>query len=88
MHILSSGAISPSSEAEPFPKDDIDRLFEKLPKLEPPGDIIKQILARIKQLPAPWPSPQAGLDQFADKTAHSGLQTDLNQSSENQEAVE
>lgn len=89
MHSLSSGVISPSSEAEPLPGDDIDRLFEKLHRLEPPGDIIKQILARIKQLPTPHPSPQAGLEQLTDEHACSELQADLNQSQgKKQEAAE
>lgn len=59
MSILSSGIILPTSEAESFPEDDIDRLFENLHKLEPPDDIVKQILARVKRLPAPALRPDA-----------------------------
>ena len=55
MSVLSSGLILPTSEAESLQPDDIDRLFEKLHKLEPPEDIVKQILARVKRLPAPLP---------------------------------
>jgi len=61
MSVLSSGIIMSASEAESFPEDDIDRLFEKLHKLEPPRDIVKQILARVKRLPAP--SPHTDTDQ-------------------------
>jgi hypothetical protein len=58
MRILSSELILSPASGELTPEDDIDRLFEKLPKLEPPGDIVKQIIARIKRLPAPLPLPQ------------------------------
>ena len=62
MHFLLSGvslyAVTlPLSEAESFPEDDIDRLFEKLEKLKPPSDIVKQVLARVKRLPASQPLP-------------------------------
>lgn len=57
MRILSSEHILSPASGELTPEDDIDRLFEKLPKLEPPGDIVKQIIARIKRLPAPLPLP-------------------------------
>lgn len=59
MQFLSSDTLALSSEAESFPEDDIDRLFEKLQKLEPPKDIIKQILANIKQLPASQRHPRS-----------------------------
>jgi hypothetical protein len=54
------------------PADDIDQLFQKLEKLEPPADTIKQILARIKQLPAsqryqPAQTP-AGLEEQQTET--------------------
>jgi len=61
MNILSSGIILATLEAESSPKDDIDRLFEKLHKLEPPSDIMKQILARVKHLPVPSSQPEAEL---------------------------
>lgn len=38
--------------SENIPEDDIDRLFQHLGKLEPPADSVRQILARIRQLPA------------------------------------
>lgn len=59
MSTLSSGLILATSEAESFPQDDIDRLFNKLHKLEPPEDIVKQILARVKNLPTPQHQPDA-----------------------------
>ena len=59
MSVLSSGMILPTIEAESFPEDDIDRLFGKLQKIDPPGDIVKQILERVKRLPAPQVSPRA-----------------------------
>jgi hypothetical protein len=58
MRILSSELILATALGELTPEDDIDRLFEKLPKLEPPGDVVKQIMARIKRLPAPLSLPQ------------------------------
>jgi hypothetical protein len=64
MRVLSTGLILSPSEAESFPEDDIDRLFEKLHKLEPPGDIVKQILARVKRLPVPRPLPPQDSEQF------------------------
>jgi len=47
------------AEGEFSPEDDIDRLFGKLHRLEPPDDIVKQILARVKRLPTPLPLPQS-----------------------------
>lgn len=41
-----------SLAADTFPEDDIDQLFQKLQPLAPPKDIVQQILARVKQLPA------------------------------------
>jgi len=38
--------------SESVPEDDIDRLYQKLEKLEAPADTMQQILARIKKLPA------------------------------------
>jgi len=63
MRLLLAGLILPTSEAESFPEDDVDRLFKKLHRLEPPGDIVKQILTRIKGLSASPPSAQAELEQ-------------------------
>jgi hypothetical protein len=49
------GALS----SEALPEDDVDRLFQKLQRHEPPLDIVKQLLARIRQLPPEqqYPSP-------------------------------
>jgi hypothetical protein len=50
MQFVSSDLIVASSED--LPEDDVDRLFKKLQKHDPPVNIVKQILARIRQLPA------------------------------------
>ena len=52
MQFVSSDILTLSPDMESFPEDDIDRVFKKLEKLEPPKDILKQILANVKQLPA------------------------------------
>lgn len=69
MQLVSSDILALSSEAESFPEDDIDRVFEKLQKLEPPKDIIKQILANVKQLPASqrYPRPSAPSDGWLEE---------------------
>jgi len=36
---------------ESVPEDDVDRLFKKLQRREPPTNIVTQILRRIRQLP-------------------------------------
>jgi hypothetical protein len=38
--------------SESVSEDDVDRLYQKLEKLEAPADTMKQILARISKLPA------------------------------------
>lgn len=43
--------ISPAF-AESLPEDEIDKIFQKLQPLELPKNSVKQIMARIKQLPA------------------------------------
>lgn len=68
MQFVSSDIISLSSEADSFPEDDVDRLFKKLHKLEPPGDIVKQILARVRQLPAAQRYPLAPPSEGAEST--------------------
>ncbi len=50
MQFVLSDLIALSSED--LPEDDVDRLFKKLQKHEPPVNIVKQILARVRQLPA------------------------------------
>lgn len=50
MQFVLSDLIALSSED--LPEDDVDRLFKKLQKHEPPVNIVKQILARIRQLPS------------------------------------
>jgi HEPN domain-containing protein len=59
---------SDSSLPELLPEDDIDQLFQKLPRLEVPGDLVKQILARIEQLPIAQRYPQ-NVSQQADLEA-------------------
>jgi len=51
------------------PEDEIDKLFHQLPRIEPAGDFIAQILSRVRGLPGPlWegpkrrPGPDAGMD--------------------------
>jgi hypothetical protein len=50
MQFVSSDLIVAS--LEDLPEDDVDRLFKKLQKHDPPVNIVKQILDRIRQLPA------------------------------------
>ena len=59
MQFVSSDILTLSPDMESFPEDDIDRVFKKLEKLEPPKDIIKQILANVKQLPASQRHPRS-----------------------------
>jgi hypothetical protein len=35
------------------PEDDLDKLFNKLSQIEPPGELIARILSHIRSLPAP-----------------------------------
>jgi|SwirhisoilCB1_FD_contig_31_11924749_length_343_multi_4_in_0_out_0_1 hypothetical protein len=44
--------------AESLPEDDVDRAFQKLQPLELPENMVKQIMARIKRLPASQRYPQ------------------------------
>ena len=51
---------------EILPKDDIDKLFEKLERLEPPPTLIENILKlTIKPPPAPAQSDLIPLDPWA-----------------------
>ena len=49
-----------------LPEDDVDRLFKNLQKHEPPVNIVQQILARIRQLPAGQQYQPAPLPSEAD----------------------
>jgi hypothetical protein len=40
-----------SLSSELSPEDDVDRLFKKLQRREPPANILQQILNRIRHLP-------------------------------------
>ena len=40
-----------SFSSELSPEDDVDRLFKKLQRREPPANILQQILNRIRHLP-------------------------------------
>jgi len=45
------------------PEDDIDKLFHRLSRVEPPGELISRILSNVKRLPAPMqiqPDPPVG----------------------------
>lgn len=35
------------------PEDDIDKLFEHLSRIEPPGELIAQIFSHVRRLPGP-----------------------------------
>lgn len=35
------------------PEDDIDQLFNRLSRLEPPGELVSRILSRVRHLPTP-----------------------------------
>lgn len=50
MQIVSMECIALASVFQP--EDDVDRLFEKLQRHEPPKNLVAQILKRIHQLPA------------------------------------
>ena len=39
------------------PEDDIDKLFSRLPQIEPPGELIARILSHVQRLPAPSALP-------------------------------
>lgn len=56
---------SHSFSSESLPEDDIDRLFQKLLKHEPPADIVKQVLARVRQLPAEQRYPRPSVEPDA-----------------------
>lgn len=43
------------------PEDDLDKLFRRLPQIEPPHEAITQILSRIKRLPRPASLPPLNL---------------------------
>lgn len=42
------------------PEDDIDKLFNRLPQIEPPGELIARILSHVHRLPAPCALPLSG----------------------------
>ena len=35
------------------PEDDIDKLFSRLPQIEPPAELITRILSHVQRLPVP-----------------------------------
>jgi hypothetical protein len=39
------------------PEDDVDRLFNRLNQLEPPGELVARILTHIGRLPGPSALP-------------------------------
>ena len=57
MQFVSSDSISFSSES--LPEDVVERLFIKLQKREPPADIVKQVLTRVRRLPAEQRYPRS-----------------------------
>ena len=54
-------------------EDDIDRLFQKLLRIDPPTETIQHILSRIKQLPASQiyqrPDHQTRIDEPEDQVS-------------------
>ncbi len=54
---------------ELIPEDEIDVLFGKLRKIEPSSDLVKQILARVRQLPASLRYPQTPAHSDEEKPA-------------------
>jgi hypothetical protein len=52
---------------ETVPKDDVDRLFEKLEQIQPPPSLIERILRlTVKSPPAPLRSEPVSSDPWAD----------------------
>ena len=52
---------------ETVPKDDVDRLFEKLEQIQPPPSLIERILRlTVKSPPAPPRSEPVSSDPWAD----------------------
>lgn len=49
MQYMPYSLVPATSQAE----DDIDRLFARLPQVEPPGETVGRILRQIRRLPAP-----------------------------------
>lgn len=49
--------------AESLPEDDIDKAFQKLQPLELPENLVKRIMAGIKNLPASQRYPQKAAGQ-------------------------
>ncbi len=43
------------------PEDDIDKLFNRLSQVEPPGELVSCILSRIRHIPVP-PAPKVQPD--------------------------
>lgn len=54
-----------SDDSDDLPKDDIDKLFDKLQQLEPPPYLIKRILSRLPRKPPVTP-PSDSLPPEAD----------------------
>jgi len=51
------------------PEDDLDRLFLRLPQIEPPPETITRILVEIGRLPRPATLPVPNLqDELADQS--------------------
>lgn len=53
----------PAQASDALPEDDIDQLFQKLQPLTAPEDIVQQVLARVRQLPAALRHPVRQLDE-------------------------
>jgi hypothetical protein len=61
--------------AAPQPEDDIDRLFNRLPRIEPPDGLIKDILSSVGRLPVLNNRPPLTHRVRVDHRADTGLDT-------------
>ena len=53
-------------------EDDIDRLFSKLPELQPSGDLVARILSRVRAVPASSTHAPASQPDWLDLLLESG----------------
>jgi hypothetical protein len=54
------------------PEDDIDKLFSRLPQIEPPGELIARILSHVQRLPTPSALPSSGQQRRPERPAIEG----------------
>jgi hypothetical protein len=61
--------------ADPQPEDDIDQLFNRLPRIEPPDGLIKDILLSVGRLPVLNNRPPLTHQVHMDRWTDTGLGT-------------